>query len=143
MIHVFILYRLFPYSCLFFFLMIRRPPRSTRTDTLFPYTTLFRSHGAVAHAGHARQCRLDLGGVDVHAARDDHVGRAIADEEIARLVRSEEHTSELQSLMRISYAVFCLKKKKQIHKQKHHYKYITIPNTAQLGISTHSITLLN
>src|SRR3546814_16072485 len=80
---------------LFFFLMIRRPPRSTRTDTLFPYTTLFRS-GQVHlarrphHAGGARR-RLE---------RSRHRGR------------SEEHTSELQSLMRISYAVFCLKQKK-------------------------------
>src|SRR3546814_15428704 len=87
---------------LFFFLMIRRPPRSTRTDTLFPYTTLFRSvrRGAalgVACEGSGRR-RL-LSGVARPAMRPD-----------AR--RSEEHTSELQSLMRISYAVFCLKKKK-------------------------------
>src|SRR3546814_19460451 len=84
---------------LIFFLMIRRPPRSTRTDTLFPYTTLFRS-GRVGD-GH---------GVGDQAARLIHRGG------VGRLVhhdggRSEEHTSELQSLMRISYAVFCLKKK--------------------------------
>src|SRR3546814_2772332 len=103
--------------------MIRRPPRSTRTDTLFPYTTLFRSRALQARArarqppgdGRAddeqqqgRQRRqLDgqpdggqIGGIQVHA--------------VARLrSRSEEHTSELQSLMRISYAVFCLKKKKE------------------------------
>src|SRR3546814_6335856 len=88
--------------------MIRRPPRSTRTDTLFPYTTLFRS-GDVAHIEHAEgaqvfQARADqrigqCGGVGLHVAGD-----------VQR--RSEEHTSELQSLMRISYAVFCLKKKK-------------------------------
>src|SRR3546814_4685420 len=73
--------------------MIRRPPRSTRTDTLFPYTTLFRS---VAHAAElARNGR----GAKVQVSRR----RATT--------RSEEHTSELQSLMRISYAVFCLKKK--------------------------------
>src|SRR3546814_1401400 len=76
--------------------MIRRPPRSTRTDTLFPYTTLFRSHG---RGGAQRQVVSDA-------------------EPRARLLlrqhqRSEEHTSELQSLMRISYAVFCLKKKKR------------------------------
>src|SRR3546814_12570544 len=81
---------------LFFFLMIRRPPRSTRTDTLFPYTTLFRSLGhrpfLILQAGLCShpQC---AGGM-------------------AKAYRSEEHTSELQSLMRISYAVFCLKKKK-------------------------------
>src|SRR3546814_14543951 len=80
----------------FFFLMIRRPPRSTRTDTLFPYTTLFRSW-AEAQRDHHRV------GADPH--RDAVVG--------AGQRRSEEHTSELQSLMRISYAVFCLKKKKQ------------------------------
>src|SRR3546814_1258334 len=69
--------------------MIRRPPRSTRTDTLFPYTTLFRSS--------RRRSRIPRSGSDVH--------------EVDRDYRSEEHTSELQSLMRISYAVFCLKKK--------------------------------
>src|SRR6056297_3966764 len=74
----------------FFFLMIRRPPRSTRTDTLFPYTTLFRS-------GDPRVRRpLEPGGWDRPRNRNP---------------RSEEHTSELQSLRRISYAVFCLKKK--------------------------------
>src|SRR3546814_15422877 len=90
-------------SFVFFFLMIRRPPRSTRTDTLFPYTTLFRSR---------RGNRL---GVDVHDAFHGAagvclaVGAGLGGERAAR--RSEEHTSELQSLMRISYAVFCLKKK--------------------------------
>src|SRR6056297_2922180 len=73
----------------FFFLMIRRPPRSTRTDTLFPYTTLFRS-GPGQDRSHGRR----------------RGGRR-------RGRRSEEHTSELQSLRRISYAVFCLKKKKK------------------------------
>src|SRR3546814_2775421 len=96
----------------FFFLMIRRPPRSTRTDTLFPYTTLFRSSGLTAKnrtAGNQRigfifqklQCL-----VESRAQRHHLLNQ-----------RSEEHTSELQSLMRISYAVFCLKKKKQ--KTKH------------------------
>src|SRR3546814_13383407 len=81
---------------LIFFLMIRRPPRSTRTDTLFPYTTLFRSearfprrHRPAPPPGHP---------IRIRCGRPDG--------------RSEEHTSELQSLMRISYAVFCLKKKK-------------------------------
>src|SRR3546814_5525251 len=88
--------------------MIRRPPRSTRTDTLFPYTTLFRSI----------EGRADDGGIFAQAVdmRDRKVRRREAGE-YARLafdrMRSEEHTSELQSLMRISYAVFCLKKKTQ------------------------------
>src|SRR3546814_11987261 len=85
---------------LIFFLMIRRPPRSTRTDTLFPYTTLFRSqfHSfkillmQTKQSGHCPQI-FSLGNFHVFH------------------MRSEEHTSELQSLMRISYAVFCLKKK--------------------------------
>src|SRR3546814_4003492 len=106
--------------------MIRRPPRSTRTDTLFPYTTLFRSV-------------LGLGIVAYHGARDPEQALVAALHELAERtalaapcqchqlgvgqggpgdcfgggVRSEEHTSELQSLMRISYAVFCLKKKKR------------------------------
>src|SRR3546814_5569811 len=83
-----------------FFLMIRRPPRSTRTDTLFPYTTLFRSDPAgrgVRPPPHLHRPRSRSGG---------KLGRT------PPFVRSEEHTSELQSLMRISYAVFCLKKKK-------------------------------
>src|SRR3546814_8648332 len=82
--------------------MIRRPPRSTRTDTLFPYTTLFRSAGAGLPDGQREFARVLA--VD-HLLRRPLEGR------------SEEHTSELQSLMRISYAVFCLKKKKkQTHK---------------------------
>src|SRR3546814_7166323 len=93
--------------CCFVFLMIRRPPRSTRTDTLFPYTTLFRSRrrGAVRRAGDRRL----VGGCDRRAGRA-HLWRGLRP--LRR--RSEEHTSELQSLMRISYAVFCLKKKKTI-----------------------------
>src|SRR3546814_4806245 len=82
----------------FFFLIIRRPPRSTRTDTLFPYTTLFRSDGdGVGLLGLAPAHRVLATPMEL----PQHVGR------------SEEHTSELQSLMRISYAVFCLKKKNQ------------------------------
>src|SRR3546814_3180372 len=98
--------------------MIRRPPRSTRTDTLFPYTTLFRS-----------ALRREL-----EAARDlfDKLADAVAGDEGGETFeiddldrdhgRSEEHTSELQSLMRISYAVFCLKKKK---KNQHLHRNIT------------------
>src|SRR3546814_10913170 len=109
----------------FFFLMVRRPPRSTRTDTLFPYTTLFRStsltalfkvlttsagspagpikpfHGSASKPGTFFWPMISI------------FGAPLSGEELAD--RSEEHTSELQSLMRISYAVFCLKKKKQKH----------------------------
>src|SRR3546814_9250147 len=117
----------------FFFLIIRRPPRSTRTDTLFPYTTLFRSLDVTARGRYV-----------VAAGDDDHPTTATVLEGAAKIgdhavpagqtaslsgpldsadpaqitlavarpdARSEEHTSELQSLMRISYAVFCLKKK--------------------------------
>src|SRR3546814_8595870 len=80
--------------------MIRRPPRSTRTDTLFPYTTLFRSVVVVV-GDHSTEC---------NAAEASHVPESCLKNLAAD--RSEEHTSELQSLMRISYAVFCLKKKK-------------------------------
>src|SRR3546814_6886706 len=135
---------LFVVCCfLFFFLMIRRPPRSTRTDTLFPYTTLFRSEkGRIEHVrnsgeaipqapGSAFSCqRLPVrspsaglrprGGPPRRCCRRD---RAPA--------RSEEHTSELQSLMRISYAVFCLKKKKQ---SKQH-KYTKNINTKHIQLS--------
>src|SRR3546814_2977762 len=85
--------------------MIRRPPRSTRTDTLFPYTTLFRSlrHDPFAYRHPARG----------HAGRGLHDGALrSARRRTLSLDRSEEHTSELQSLMRRSYAVFCLKKKR-------------------------------
>src|SRR3546814_4714546 len=90
--------------------MIRRPPRSTRTDTLFPYTTLFRSTGCAAYLGAAGAAAPDG---DQSVVLDDSDG--LADRPptgtVAAAERSEEHTSELQSLMRISYAVFCLKKK--------------------------------
>src|SRR3546814_8344353 len=92
--------------------MIRRPPRSTRTDTLFPYTTLFRSALLVQpHRVGCGQCR----GNRLRIGRDGLVDQVRAPpregERIGIALRSEEHTSELQSLMRISYAVFCLKKK--------------------------------
>src|SRR3546814_1115673 len=106
--------------------MIRRPPRSTRTDTLFPYTTLFRSLQRIAERDHVAGRPLR------EAVLEDHPrGRAVAvDRGVGGVVdrqhravhrnageqRSEEHTSELQSLMRISYAVFCLKKKKTTKK---------------------------
>src|SRR3546814_5055609 len=118
------------YCVWFFFLMIRRPPRSTRTDTLFPSTTLFRSdrHQLADPVTHRRQCRHRLR----DPGRGSQADRRHADEgrqDRARLSRrrhpaghrrSEEHTSELQSLMRISYAVFCLKKKKNKEKHKSH-----------------------
>src|SRR3546814_14012910 len=102
--------QVFDYIC-FFFLMIRRPPRSTRTDTLFPYTTLFRSPArnpisAIMGRNGRFRSRTSPLERDGHGPRPDH------DQAVGR---SEEHTSELQSLMRISYAVFCLKKKKQIN----------------------------
>src|SRR3546814_6542678 len=85
--------------------MIRRPPRSTRTDTLFPYTTLFRSLWSPI-------------GKDVHEPTNSDIIPDVYSRQLhgtrARKCRSEEHTSELQSLMRISYAVFCLKKKKNM-----------------------------
>src|SRR3546814_9833556 len=120
---------------MFFFLMIRRPPRSTRTDTLFPYTTLFRSADSPEHPrgsgeraaehlvdqlgqhlGRYLRCRVEQGtgrcgagdGPDPRAIRPIEGGSS----DDRSPGRSEEHTSELQSLMRISYAVFCLKNKK-------------------------------
>src|SRR3546814_5127536 len=119
--------------------MTRRPPRSTRTDTLFPYTTLFRSI-EVSQKGDApgfvevvdertlliperrgNQLALGLGNI----IADPRVGIAMlrpATDEVLRISRSEEHTSELQSLMRISYAVFCLKKQTtSTNTQTHNY----------------------
>src|SRR3546814_8096252 len=137
-----------------YFLMIRRPPRSTRTDTLFPYTTLFRSlrrpphhrrkdevrdhplpettprpRTLGSHAPHPRipttppNRRLTDIGASTQLWRAS--GRSCRPTSSTSSGRSEEHTSELQSLMRISYAVFCLKKK--IHRQpKNHDRYTTI-----------------
>src|SRR3546814_5539727 len=122
--------------------MIRRPPISTRTDTLFPYTTLFRSHSEIdakviddffeqhEYLLDARCLRVEL-----HIASyfticnvcstscENEQAAAGSDKEMFFKKRSEEHTSELQSLMRISYAVFCLKKKKQ-HNTYIHYTLI-------------------
>src|SRR3546814_9999329 len=92
--------------------MIRRPPRSTRTDTLFPYTTLFRSY---RHDRRPDRIRASAPGLHGDAARGRHrhvlVGQRAEEHLAPGPPRSEEHTSELQSLMRISYAVFRLKKK--------------------------------
>src|SRR3546814_9995741 len=108
--------------------MIRRPPRSTRTDTLFPYTTLFRSDvaAAVLAADQARVHELfqmeGQRGAGHGERFGDFTGHAAVgagfDQQPEGRERSEEHTSELQSLMRISYAVFCLKKKKRKHTTK-------------------------
>src|SRR3546814_5032474 len=114
-----------------FFLMIRRPPRSTRTDTLFPYTTLFLSAalnmvitetGAATAAAKAlpvlkgkltgNAIRVPTPNVSM-AILNLNLEKATSREEINEYLRSEEHTSELQSLMRSSYAVFCLKKKQE------------------------------
>src|SRR3546814_1522882 len=101
--------------------MIRLPPRSTRTDTLFPYTTLFRSFGVRLPADYKQNTRSYAAFGQVDWSFDPSLtlslgARVIHDKKTINNIRSEEHTSELQSLMRISYAVFCLKKKK--------YKYL-------------------
>src|SRR3546814_5067936 len=115
--------------------MVARPPRSTRTDPLFPYTTLFRSGERGGHVvrpvGHRRQRAGQHRELAAHEVAEAlpagividavavaevhrHVEQVVDVALVAEAVRSEEHTSELQSLMRISYAVFCLKKKKQV-----------------------------
>src|SRR3546814_3196242 len=114
--------------------MIRRPQRSTRTDTLFPYTTRFRSLFDLVAAPHHHYAVGDLGD-HAHVVGDEHhrhadLGLQLADQlqdlrldgDVQRRgrLRSEEHTSELQSLMRISYAVFCLKKKIKQYTQTTH-----------------------
>src|SRR3546814_3646468 len=114
--------------------MIRRPPRSTRTDTLFPYTTLFRAGGVdvlvaerqdglpdQASAGEARRWGAEgsLGDLAPWLGRLGLDLDHLCDQGEGARVRSEEHTSELQSLMRISYAVFCLKKKTQPNTTSH------------------------
>src|SRR3546814_1595292 len=106
-----------------FFLMIRRPPRSTRTDTLFPYTTLFRS----VRENFRKQRKASVREI-INTSITQNISRTIITHGSTQMMvlsmffRSEEHTSELQSLMRISYAVFCLKKKKISLNQ--HIRYI-------------------
>src|SRR3546814_5413906 len=114
--------------------MIRRPPRSTRTAPLFPYTTLFRSRQADRRLRLRRdpvECRrrADLQ-VEHAGAQRQQQGDEQAEHEHAAAVRSEEHTSELQSLMRISYAVFCLKKK-----NPNHTPLFRIPTTAHVTVT--------
>src|SRR3546814_5914144 len=103
--------------------MLRRPPRSTRTDTLFPYTTLFRSRMGAAGFG--------IGDAVARRAVDRHREAAVGalHPYHAGIGRSEEHTSELQSLMRISYAVFCLKKKNRHIATSHAYICTTTKTT--------------
>src|SRR3546814_2946710 len=120
--------------------MIRRPPRSTRTDTLFPYTTLFRSQGRAGGVDryvarlfrpHQRQEQAP-GAIGARSFQHRHLFELLdrlgaiylLPDDVVDRPRSEEHTSELQSLMRISYAVFCLKKK-NVHnaKQKERVKH--------------------
>src|SRR3546814_5119739 len=107
--------------------MIRRPPRSTRTDTLFPYTTLFRSlkkqldEARNELAAAQRKGEFQRAGELTYGVIPDLERQLVEAEEqdsSANTMRSEEHTSELQSLMRISYAVFCLKKKKKTKTNK-------------------------
>src|SRR3546814_6274959 len=123
--------------------MIRRPPRSTRTDTLFPYTTLFRSVRALLRAisstaGSGSTAKISLSGSPPLSA----IAKVPVPQPISTIRspgRSEEHTSELQSLMRISYAVFCLKKKTKKHHKKEiisYYKPSTHDRTNALKYDT-------
>src|SRR3546814_9587253 len=105
--------------------MIRRPPRSTRTDTLFPYTTLFRSR----RYGESVPGPCETGRPRFFHSRN--VGSA--------WLRSEEHTSELQSLMRISYAVFCLKKKKNQRVSLDHNDHLTSGRNKASELHTHTL----
>src|SRR3546814_2891071 len=121
--------------------MIRRPPRSTRTDTLFPYTTLFRSafgrHPARRDLVQAAEYHVGQHVAD-DAARHHRAGRHCIDDAVPgrldayQFQRSEEHTSELQSLMRISYAVFCLQKKK--HTKTSNQETVTHTQTVTITI---------
>src|SRR3546814_1592417 len=126
------------FTC-FFFLMIRRPPRSTRTDTLFPYTTLFRSSSTTRSfttVGLPVEQQLAmwqaynseaLMGLRCRAlSNGEFIGATLnLDLDATKLARSEEHTSELQSLMRISYAVFCLIKNTHITQPTHLTQHTT------------------
>src|SRR3546814_8747856 len=109
--------------------MIRRPPRSTRTDTLFPYTTLFRSRGRTSPCGRARSPPACSSRTAARSASSSPRGASASR-------RSEEHTSELQSLMRISYAVFCLKKKKINQTLRQNY-YKTPKQQQTINSKTH------
>src|SRR3546814_9497580 len=116
--------------------MIRRPPRSTRTDTLFPYTTLFRSGALFDHQARRRLLAFAAQSAGRFPDRQLHLrfGNRPAD-------RSEEHTSELQSLMRISYAVFCLKKKNKTKKKNNITKKQTSAVKSKITIPNHNPNL--
>src|SRR3546814_1133111 len=127
----------------FFFLMIRRPPRSTRTDTLFPYTTLFRSdvfldleeqERAAQQHGQPQEHHQLLAVAGLERVVGDGHGHARGQQ------RSEEHTSELQSLMRTSYAVFCLKKKQARLSRKQEHS-ITILRISMIDTNIQNITV--
>src|SRR3546814_9802697 len=107
--------------------MIRRPPRSTRTDTLFPYTTLFRSRGERHHRREGGSATAGTASSPDAAVDTADRGRGVcaSSQASTTAARSEEHTSELQSLMRISYAVFCLKKKTEKQQHKLNKKIVT------------------
>src|SRR3546814_4358982 len=123
------------HSFVFFFLIIRRPPRSTRTDTLFPYTTLFRSI-----SGFDRATRRSTG-IRARAIRSGSLVQLSGKNSRSPTIRSEEHTSELQSLMRISYAVFCLKKKIQISATQCYATEEQITTSPALNeLNTHRLT---
>src|SRR3546814_4263494 len=119
-----------------FFLMIRRPPRSTRTDTLFPDTTLFRSPSSIG--GTPNASAISRAAAALVSVKSMSAG--VSDNDChfsppsSSIGRSEEHTSELQSLMRISYAVFCLKNKRK------HTDYIPNPNHQEITLNHHKQT---
>src|SRR3546814_9127594 len=117
--------------------MIRRPPRSTRTDTLFPYTTLFRSASSPVRHQPAGPC--GPGQPHTHPPATSSNSNLVPGASCANtsLSRSEEHTSELQSLMRISYAVFCLKKKHKRPKKHTRQQLYNRNNTNQTNIPSH------
>src|SRR3546814_10200830 len=115
--------------------MIRRPPRSTRTDTLFPYTTLFRSRSVTCDR--RRACRMPSRSPRSSVTPALSMATSVP-VPMAMPTRSEEHTSELQSLMRISYAVFCLKKKKKLTKYRLLLNHLTLH--AKLQLTYHQST---
>src|SRR3546814_5031198 len=121
--------------------MLRRPPRSTRTDTLFPYTPLFRSPSEAVMQRPASaagsEARTEAG-----AAMYEALARLIVHDE-KRDRRSEEHTSELQSLMRTSYAVFCLKKKTQPQTKQHPTSYYHTTQLPSLTTQYHNGNMSN